>query len=693
MKDYPSDRLRNVVLLAHGGAGKTSLAEALLFHSGAITRLGRVEEGNTVSDYDPEEIRRRISVNTSLLPIEWRDHKINLLDTPGYADFAGEMLGSTRVADAALIIVDAVGGVEVGTEQVWSYADTYQLPRLVFVNKLERENASFTRVVDQLRQAFPARFVPLQLPLGDSAPFRGLIDLSRKMAQVGPEGGEESIPSQAQEQVEAYRQAIMEAAAEADDELIMKYLEGTDLSPEEISRGLRAGIRQGKIVPILCGSAYQAVGTRQLLDAILELVPPPNYREVKAYNLRSGQEEALPAGPDAPLAALVFKTFADPYVGKLSYFRVYAGQLRSDSRVLNVRTNEEERMGQLFLLRGKEQLPTQGISAGDIGVVAKLQATSTGDTLCDKAHPLVLPSIAFPSPVFSAAITPKTKADLDKMGSALARLVEEDPTLQVQREPDTGETILRGMGESHIDIAARRLHQKFGVEIVTQPPRIPYKETIRKTASAQGRYKKQTGGRGQFGDVFLRLEPLPRGSGFEFEDEIFGGAVPKNYIPAVEKGLREAIQKGILAGYPTIDFRAALHDGSYHPVDSSEMAFKIAASLGFKKAMEQASPVLLEPIMNVTITVPENVMGDVLGDLNAKRARVMGMEQTGGKSIITAQVPLAEMQRYATDLRSITQGRGTFTMEFSHYEEVPPHLSEQIIKKAKQEAGVEEEEE
>ncbi len=685
MKEYPVDRLRNVVFLSHGGAGKTSLAEALLFTAREIKRLGKVDEGTTTSDYDPEEIRRHISVNTSLLPCVWSEHKINILDTPGYVDFVGEMKSATKVADGAVILVDAVSGVEVGTELVWRYADEGELPRLLFINKMDRDNASFERTLGRLQEAFRVNLVPLQLPVGEAAEFKGVIDLIRMKAYLGEKNEEKGVPEGLQGAAQSFRQGLVEAAAEAEDELIVKYLEGEELTPDEIRRGLVAGVKKGSLIPILCGSATQVVGTQPLLEAMIEYLPTPLEREVKATSPISGQEEKVEVSPASPLTALVFKTFADPYVGKLTYFRVYTGVMESDSRVLNSHTNQEERIGQLFYLRGKEQEAVKAIPTGDMGAVAKLQATSTGDTLCHKGHPLILPGIEFAQPVYSAAIKPKTKADLDKMGSALARLVEEDPTLQVTREQDTGETILSGMGESHVDIAARRLEQKFGVEIETDVPKVPYKETIRSTASAEGKYKKQTGGRGQYGIVQLRLEPLARGEGFEFVDDIFGGAIPRNFIPAVEKGLKEAIKTGVLAGYPATDFRAVLYDGKYHPVDSSEIAFKIAASLGFKKAMEQANPVLLEPIMNLNITVPEEFMGDVLGDSNTKRARIMGMEQSGGVSVITVQAPLAEIQRYATDLRSITQGRGYFTMEFSHYEEVPQHLAKEVIAKAEKE--------
>jgi len=688
MAEYKTRQLRNVAFISHGGAGKTSLVEAIAFDAGLTTRLGRVDEGNTISDYDPEEIRRHTSVNTSLIPFEFDGHKVNILDTPGYMDFVGEVLGAIRVADSAVVVVDAVGGVEVGTELVWGYADKYSLPRLVFINKMDRENADFERAIAQLGQVFEGRFVPLALPVGRQSDFRGVVDLVGMKAYLGDGKSATEIPGEMSEAVEKARLQLLEVAAEGEDELIMKYLDGEELTTAEILRGLRLGILSGHIIPVMCGAATLNIGVRYLMRTMVELLPSPADRP-PAEAIDPLTQETLELPPDAagPLAALIFKTMADPYVGKLSYFRVYSGILQSDSRATNVNNGEEERLGQLYMLRGKEQIPVKGVIAGDIGAAAKLSHTNTGDTLGDKGRPLLLKRIEFPNPLYSVAVFPKTKADLDKLSSALSRLVEEDPTLRVEREPGTGETILSGMGDSHVDIAARKLQQKFGVEITTKIPKVPYRETITKVASAQGRHKKQTGGRGQFGDVFIRFEPRERGSGFEFIDEIFGGAVPRNFIPAVEKGLREIMQQGVLAGYPTVDFAAALYDGSYHPVDSSEIAFKLAAHLAFKKAIPEAGPVLLEPIMNVSITVPEQYMGDVLGDLNTRRARVQGMEQQKGRSIITAQVPLAEMQRYATTLRSLTQGRGVYTMEFSHYDIVPSHIAEGVIAAAKAEAA------
>jgi len=687
MKEYQTEQVRNIALLSHGSAGKTSLAEAMLFNTGAINRLGKVDEGTTVSDFDEEEVRRHISLSTSIIPCEWNSYKINVLDTPGYLDFVGEVKGAVRVADGAVILLDAASGVEVGTDLVWNYADEQNLPRLVFVNKMDREHANFKNCLEALKGRFEATFIPIQLPIGSQADFEGVVDLIAMKAYRGARAEEGETPASLQDEIDDYRLQLIEAAAESEDELIVKYLEGEELTEEEIRRGLKARIADRSVVPVLCGSATANIAVQPLLHAIIEYLPSPaDTEEIVATNPAAGEEETLEPNELSPLAVLAFKTMADPYVGKLTCFRVYSGLMESDSRVFNSRSREEERIGQLYILRGKNQIPTDRIRAGDIGAVAKLAHTSTGDTLCDRGHPLVLASPVFPKPVFSVAVHPKTKADLDKMSTTLARLVEEDPTLHVDREPSTGETILSGMGESHVDIAARRLQQKFGVNITTSVPKVPYRETITKTTSAQGRHKKQTGGRGQFGDVFIRFEPLPRGSGFEFVDEIRGAAVPNQYIPAVEKGLREIMEKGILAGYPTTDFRAALYDGSYHTVDSSEISFKLAAHLAFKKGIPEAGPVLLEPIMNVVVTIPEEFTGDVLGDLNSRRGRVQGMEQRRGMTVITAQAPLSEMQRYATDLRSMTQGRGIHTMEFSHYEEVPSHVAQKIIEEARREA-------
>lgn len=683
MREHKPEEIRNVVLLGHGSSGKTSLSEAMLFDSGATSRLGSVAEGNTVSDYDEEEKSRGLSVNCSVLPTEWRHCKLNILDVPGYTDFLGEVKAGIRAADSAVLLICAASGVEVGAELQWSYMDEDALPRMVFINKMDRDNANFNRTLEQLRTKFDKIFLPVQLPIGAQASFSGIVDLISMKAYLGEKAQEAPVPANMQEAVTKARQQMMEYAAEMDDELMMKYLDGEELTNDELQRALAAGARSGKFVLVLAGSAIKNVGVKQLLDAIVAFAPSPVDVTRKAVQPANQEEVPLVCDAAGPLVAQVFKTLADPFVGKLSYFRVFSGTISSDSRVFNPNRNAEERLGQLFMVSGKEQTPVTSVKAGDIGAVPKLVATTTGDTLCDRGAPFIMPKIVYPEPLYSAAVYPKTKADLDKISSGLARLVDEDPTLRVERNAETNETILSGMGESHIQIAARRLAQKFGVEVTIEVPQIPYRETITKTATAQGRHKKQTGGRGQFGDVWLRFEPKQRGEGFEFASEIFGGAVPKQYIPAVEKGIREIMQTGVIAGYPTVDFKCVIYDGSYHAVDSSELAFKLAAHLAFKAGIPEAGPVLLEPIMEIVVTVPDTFMGDILGDLNTRRARVLGMEQSRGNGVITAQVPLAEIQRYATDLRSMTQGRGFYTMKFSHYDVVPSHLVEKIAEEAK----------
>ncbi|MDI7247341.1 MAG: elongation factor G [Bacillota bacterium] len=691
MKRYRTEDLRNVALIAHGGAGKTSLAEAILYDARAIDRLGRVDEGTSTMDYDPDEIRRKISISTAVAPFEWGGAKVNLIDTPGYADFVGEVKSGLRVADSALVVVCAVSGVEVGTENVWRFADEHELPRAIVVTKLDRENADFFKTVEAVRAAFGNRCVPVQIPVGSQDTFRGVVDLIKMKAIVFENGGagkfkEEDIPADLLGRAQEYRDALVEIAAESDDELIEKYLEGNELTHDEVAKGLRAGVVQGKAYPILCASALRNVAVQPLMDAIVSLLPSPVDAGTVQGTVPGSGEKAERAPEDgAPLAALVFKTTADPFVGKISMFRVYSGTLRSDSQVYNVTREAQERIGQVFFMKGKQQEPAGEVGAGDIAAVAKLSVTGTGDTFADKANAVVLPGIDFPHPTLAMAMKPKSKGDEEKIGSGLARLAEEDPTVIVRRDAETSETIVEGMGEVHIEVIADKLKRKFGTDVVLETPKVPYRETIRGTTKVEGKHKKQTGGRGQYGHVFLEIEPLPPGGEFEFVDKIFGGAVPRQYIPAVEKGVREALTEGVLAGYPVVDVRVTLYDGSYHPVDSSEMAFKIAASMAFKKGVMDAHPVLLEPIMNVQVVVPENQMGDVMGDLNKRRGRIMGMEPHGKYQIIKAQVPMAEMFKYAIDLRSITGGRGSYSMEFSHYEEVPTQTSQQIIEKAKKE--------
>jgi len=680
MHNYSTDQIRNVVLLSHCGAGKTSLSEAMLFTSGAISRLGKVDEGTTTSDYDPDEIKRKISINLSLLPCQWKDTKINLLDTPGYADFVGGVIASMRVADGAIVVVCAASGVEVGTESVWKYAEERALPRLIFINKMDRENADFYKVVEQLQSNFGRRCVPLQLPIGSHTSFQGVVDLVDMRAYSGAKEQEGEIPSSVESQAHSFREKLVEAVAELDDALTNKYLEGKEITLEEIRRVLGDGVKTGKIVPILTGSALQNVSIWYLLDAICHYLPSPKEAgKVVATNPVTQQLEAIEPEEGPPLTALVFMSSADPYVGKLTHFRVYSGSINSNSQVWNTTKEQIERVGQLLVLRGKVQEAVPRLIAGDIGAVAKLTVTSTGDTLSTREHPLSLAPIEFPQPVFSVALHPKTKTDVDKLGTVLPRLAEEDLTLQVRKEVDTGEIILSGIGDSHVEVATEKMQRKFGVGVRAEIPKVPYKETITTSVKAEYKHKKQTGGHGQYGHIFLEIEPLPRGEGFEFTESIVGGAVPKNYIPAVEKGVLEARQEGVLARYPVVDVRATLYDGSYHPVDSSDISFKIAGAQALKKGLSQGQPVLLEPIMHLKVIVPEAFIGDIMADLNTKRARVLGMTPQNGNQVIEAQVPLAEMLRYAIDLRSITQGRGSYRMEFSHYEEVPSHLAEKII--------------
>ncbi len=678
MQQYGLENIRNLVLLSHCGAGKTSVSEAVLFTAGAITRLGKVDDGTTTSDYDPAEVKHKISLNLTVLPCQWNGAKVNLIDTPGYSDFVGEVRAAIRVSEGAIIVICAASGIEVGSEQVWAYSNEANLPRLIFINKMDRENADFFRTVAELQSRFGPKCLPLQLPIGAQSDFQGVVDLLTMKSYVGFPVKEAEIPSSLQTQAESFGEKVVEAVAEIDDRLLEKYLGGEQLSLEELKTGLRQAVVTGRVVPILVGSAMQNIGIASLLNAINSYLPSPKEQDVIVAG-NSGKQEIMPPSQDAPLAALVFKTSADPYVGKLTYFRVYNGVIDSNSQVWNATRGEAERIGQLFILRGKTQEPVSQLRAGDIGAVAKLSLTGTGDTLCSQDKPVKIAPILFPEPIFSKAVRPKTKADLDKLGSALSRLSEEDPTLRVHRDSDTNETILSGLGETQLEVAAEKMLRKFGVGVELQIPEVPYKETITIPAKAEYKHKKQTGGHGQYGHVLLELEPLPRGSGHEFVDKVVGGRIPKNYIPAVEKGVNEAVGEGVLARYPVVDIKTRVYDGSYHPVDSSEICFKIAGAGALKKGLSQGQPILLEPIMNITVRVPEDFTGDIIGDLNAKRARVLGMNPEAGINVIEAQVPLAEIQRYAIDLKSITQGRGSYTVEFSYYEETPPHIAQKII--------------
>ncbi len=692
MKRYPTDRIRNTAVVGHGGTGKTSLVEAMLFAAKAVDRLGRIEDGTTTTDFDAEEVRRKITVNAALAPLEWQEHKLNLVDAPGYPDFIGEVVGALRAAESLLVAVDAVAGVEVQTEKIWALAEKARVSRLVVVTRMDRENAAFQGALESLQERFGRRVVPLQWPIGGEAAFAGVIDLLELKAygDAGPLPADK-VPPEALEAAKAARERLVETVAETDDSLTETYLEKGELSGDALANGLRSGVRSGAVIPVLCAAATRGLGVAPLLDMLVALLPSPKDREpLKAQGAKGG-EVTLSADPAAVLAVQIFKTMADPYVGKLSYLRVFSGTLKSDSQVWNANKGKAERVGQLFLLRGKHQEPTAEIPAGDLGAVAKLAETSTGDTLTEKDRAVTLPPIEFPKPAIAMAIQPKSKADEDKMSSALGRLLEEDHTLTVQRANEMKQTVISGMGESHLEIVADRLKRKFSVEVTLSAPRVPYRETVRAHARVQGKYKKQTGGRGQYGDCWIEMDPRPRGEGYEFVDKVFGGAIPRQFIPAVEKGIKEALEEGVVAGYRVVDFRVTLVDGSYHDVDSSEMAFKIAASMAFKKAMHEARPVLLEPVLSVAVHVPDEQMGDIIGDLNAKRGRIQGMEPTGdGTTTVRAQVPMAEMLHYASDLRSLTGGRGTFEQEFAHYEEVPSHIAEKVTAEArKQKEAVE----
>jgi len=674
MKVYTAEHIRNVALISHVGTGKTSLVDAALYDSGAVTRQGKVDEGSSVADHDPDELKRRMTLNTKVLPVEWKNTKINFIDTPGYADFVGEVKAGLRIADAALVVVTAEKGVEVGTELTWQYAGERNLPRMVLVNKLDRENTSFDQALESLRKQFGLKVVPLQLPIGEQASFRGVIDLVSQKGYTF-EGGnkvqEVPVPAELKDKISTYREQLIESAVESDDTIMEKFLEGEELSNEEILSVVKMGIRSGQLVPVLCASTSKNIGVQTLLDAIADYMP--------------AAADAVPEDAqafDGNLSMFVFKTAA-AQVGTISSFHVYSGTLKSDSHVFNVQTKADERIGQLIIQRGKMQENATEIPAGDFGAVTKLSNTHTGDTLTSsKDTTTALEPINFPEPVYTVAVFPKSKADLDKMSNALARIVEEDRTLRVARDPETAEVLLSGMGESHIQIVVEGIKRKYGVDLEVREPRISYREAIRKKARANGRHKRQSGGHGQFGDVWLEIEPLPFGGEetFVFEDKIVGGVVPGQYIPGVEKGVRESLKRGFISGNPMVYIKVALVDGKYHPVDSSAQSFEIAASLGMQEAVPQASPTILEPLMTVTITVPEGNMGDVMSDINTKRGRVLGMTPVGnGMQQITANVPQAEMLHYTTDLRSITQGRGSFKMEFYQYEEVPPNIQQEII--------------
>jgi len=687
------ENTRTVALTGHGGAGKTSLVEAMAFNAGVTTRLGKVEDGNTLSDFGAEEKKRQISINTTVLTMDHAGKRFYVLDCPGYADFIGDLRSAMRVSDGTIIVVSGVDGVEVQTEKAWDFAEEMGLAAAFFVNKLDRDNSDFSRTLDDIRRYLSDKAVPLFIPIGKEASLKGVIDVLNQKAYMYEADGskefkEEDIPQDLAQEASDVREELLERIVEADDELMMRYLDGEELGLDELLPALKKAIRERKLFPVLPGASTLNVGVSQLLDSIALLFPSPV--EMPPRKALKGEEEIeLSPNINGPFAALCFKIMVDPYVGKLSFLRVFSGKLTSDRPIYNVNKGEEERISAFKMMKGKDGEDEKEIIVGDIVAIPKLHSTVVGDTLAEKGTDIIFPSIKFPKPVYSVAVLPKSRNDEDKLANALSKLLEEDPTLHFEKNVETHDSVISGMGDLHIDIMLSRIKERYGVELETQTPKVPYRETIKKSSKAQGKYKKQSGGRGQYGDVHIEFQPLPRGTGFEFEDKIVGGAVPKSYIPAVEKGLREAMQKGVLAGYPTVDVKAILFFGSYHEVDSSEMAFKIAASMAFKKGIKEASPVLLEPIMNVEVVVPEEYLGDVMGDFNSRRGKIMGIDSRGRLQVVKAQVPLAEMFRYAIILRSMTSGRGNFTMEFSHYEEVPHDIAKKIIAQAQ----VEEEEE
>ncbi len=689
MKEYTTDSIRNIALVSHSSAGKTMLAEAFLHFTGATTRLGKIQDGTTISDFEDEEIRRGISLSTAIIPIEYKDHKLNFLDTPGYNDFIGEMISALRVSDGALVVVDSVAGAEVGTEIAWNYCDQFNIPRFVLINKMDRDNADFRKALASVQELSDVRLLPIQLPWGEKQDFKGVIDLLTMKAYSGNGETATDIPPELNDEAEAARSELIEAAAEGEDELLMKYLEGEVLDAKEIMRGLASVFSAQSYLPVFIVSGTAEIGLAPLLGAIIDLMPSPSEVPPIIAKGQAGEEE-LSSSDSGPLGVYAWKTTADPFVGKITYLRVYSGVLTSDTRVWNQTKETEERFGNLNILRAKETTSVKTVHAGDIATVPKLTVTSTGDTLCDRAHPLELTVPDYPTALYRVAVSPKTQSDAAKISPTLTRLCEEDMTLSWYQEPSTNQTILQGMGGQHIDVAIRKAEKKFQTGLNTEEPRVPYRETITKLGSSQYRHKKQTGGAGQFAEVFLRVEPL-QDENFEFVNKVFGGAISGNYMPAIEKGVKGVMLTGVIAGFPVEKVRVEVFDGKEHPVDSKPVAFEIAGREAFKLAVKDAAPVMLEPIMNVVITVPEANMGDIMGDLNTRRARVQGMDSDRGRSVVSAHVPLAEMQRYTTDLRSITGGRGVFTMEFAFYETVPSHIAQDVIDSRQKELSAQKE--
>ena len=688
--------LRNVALISHGGAGKTSLADAFLFDAKVNTRLGSVDEGTSLFDFEPEELKRKKTLSSSLHHLIWEKSSINIIDTPGDANFSADVQNCLQVVDAAIVAVDAVSGVQVQTEKVWKYADSFTLPRVIFINKVDMERSNFLQTLKGIEESLGKKPLVIQLPLGEESSFQGVIDLiSMKAIKFSDDSTGEftegDIPDDKRAQAEEFNNKMIEDIAESSDALLEKYLEGTALSPDEIFNGLKQGVVSGSLVPVLCGAASKNMGIQPLLNFIVNCFPSPLDRQpFKGINPSTEKEDERSAAKDDPLSALVFKTIADPYAGRLTIFRVVSGVLNSDSTVYNTTTSAKERIGQILKIEGKNQKAINPAITGDLVAVAKLKTTTTGNTFCDEKHPITFTQIQLPEPVMQLALEPKSKGDEDKLISSLARLMEEDSTLKTIRDKQTKEFILAGMGQTHLDVAIEKMQRKFGVNVDVKTPKVAYKETVRSTAKGQGKLKKQSGGRGQFADTWLEIAPMPKGKGFEFVSKIVGGAIPRQYIPSVEKGIKEAMLEGVLAKYPVSDVKVTLYDGSFHDVDSSDIAFKIAASMGFRKIMQEAKPILLEPIMHVEVTVPDECMGDVIGDLNGRRGRIAGMEPKINYQVVKAQVPMAELLKYASELTAITGGRGTFSMEFTHYEEIPNQLSEKIITQRKAQLGIEE---